>query len=82
MGEVNTLSSRRLNGVVGGDGGGRIGEGGQDGGDRNTELDFQRWRRDLGGDVGYIMRRRAEDGYGLDDVSLRIRHGYSPADTS
>lgn len=33
---------------------------------------YEGWRRVLGGDVGVVMRRRAMEGYGLDNVSDRL----------
>lgn len=36
---------------------------------------YEGWRRVLGGDVGVVMRRRAMEGYGLDNVSDRLAFG-------
>lgn len=33
---------------------------------------YEGWRRVLGGDVGVVMRRRAMEGYGLDNVSGQL----------
>lgn len=42
--------------------------------DDNEQLigGWEGWRRTLGSDVGAVMRRRAMEGYGLDDVSEKF----------
>lgn len=40
--------------------------------DDNGEMSWEGWERVIGGDIGVVIRKRAEEGYGLGDVSSAV----------